>query len=107
MAVSPYISFAAALFAAYLFRYYLDSSWHFQRALDHDDFTAEQPYTIKEIPTTYYKKGHLEDVLSQWHQESGPHIHLYRLAEGEKFDFDLAQVKDVKVHARELAMENW
>lgn len=105
--VSTYLTFVLALVAAYLARYYLESSWHFQRPLDHDDFLNDQPFEIKPIPTTYYEVGKLLDVLPEWHQESGPYIHLYRLRDDQKFEFDLNKVKDVKVHARELAFENW
>mmetsp|Transcript_19744 Transcript_19744/g.17929 ORF Transcript_19744/g.17929 Transcript_19744/m.17929 type:complete len:351 (-) Transcript_19744:128-1180(-) len=93
---------------AYFFHIFTRMNWFILDKLKVDDFQNATSYTIREIPTTYYKKGKLGEVLPKWHTEGlNTYIHLYRLEPGETFDFDLKSMNASSMGKKKLQECRW
>mmetsp|Transcript_25261 Transcript_25261/g.34731 ORF Transcript_25261/g.34731 Transcript_25261/m.34731 type:complete len:370 (+) Transcript_25261:364-1473(+) len=71
----------------------LRKNW-FHVTVSRDNFKADYNHTILSIPTIYYPKGKLLDVLPDWHDERNGLFQLYRLMPGDEFKLDYDILND-------------
>lgn len=92
---STIILIALAVFLGSCYREYQRKNWFNVKPLQKEQFQSH-PFTVLEVPTTYYKVGEIGKVLKGWHKGKGlePYIHLYRPdPNGPKFEFDLNKLQ--------------
>ncbi|RYG67371.1 hypothetical protein EON64_07610 [archaeon] len=92
---------AVAVIALYLGHKFQQKSWYTVAPLTHDKFMSTN-YTVRTLPTTYYRVGELGKVLNGWYNPNKDpshdksmegYIHLFRLApDSPPFTFDLSKV---------------
>eukprot|EP01039_Chlorochromonas_danica_P001376 gene1376-1497_t len=84
-----------AVFLGACYREYQRKNWFNAKPLQKEQFQSH-PFTVLEVPITYYKVGEIGKVLKGWHKGKGlePYIHMYRPdPNGPKFEFDLNKLQ--------------
>lgn len=89
--MSKVVKAILVVFCAYVARTVLQQTW-FYRTIQLKDFENNAPYTILEIPTTYFSHKHLNEVLNGWYKSDRPYLHLYRMKDPQNFVVDLSSI---------------
>lgn len=76
---------------AYITKTLYQQTWLFKE-IHLEDFESTPPYTILEVPTTYYSHRHLKDVLNGWYKSDRPYFHLYRMKDPENFVVNFSSI---------------